>query len=1767
MKKRKNIGKHLRPSTSKVDTKKMLFVSSLIMGASMIGFSNLNVNADVNKVSNLNAEVEQMKYTKANGNKYLIGKINVLEWFNENGNNYAKVLEETPKMYLENIKSGERHNVYISHLENSYYYFDKNMEGLNESDYKFVVEQANKNNFKEGSIVTKNPYFANEVNKEQALDKSTINISGNILRLKKSSVNLNAVIDSFEYKLASNRKYFIGKVNVLDWVKENDKYIPYSLEETPNMYLENIDTGEKHNVYISHINSSFYYFDINAETLSKGHYQFVVEQKDKGKFSEEGSNFEKRPYFANEISTEQNIGENEINIDENKVTIGKKVTHLNAVVEQMDYRLASNSKYLIGKLNALEWFKQNGKDRAKVLNKVPKMYLENIKTGEKHNVYISYLSNSYYYFDINVNGLGDGEYRFLVEQADKNEFPEGSTVSKNPYFASEVKKSQNVEEKELSIDENIITIGKKVTHLNAVVEQMEYRLSGNRKYVIGKLNALEWFKKGDKDLAKSLSKTPNMYIENIKSGEKESVYISHIENSYYYFDKNLDGYKNGEYRFLVEQADKDEFPEGSIVSKNPYFATEVLKNQSINNFKLDINENIFTISDGKQEKIEEKKQEKPEDKKEVPEKKEELNKEEANSKVNEVINKLNERITENEIEELKKKYTEESINKYKEKVIEIKKLVDEIKEGINELPKEKNKENEDQLNYYENTLKELEEREKNLNRDNVLVEKKEELNKEEVNSKVEELNDKLNGRIAENEIEELKKKYTEESINKYKEKINEIKNLLEEEKEKIKAISKEKIKENEEKLKNSENTIKELLEREKNLNKEDILVTKEEDVIKKIELNNITDVKLFERADGNSFWVTVLDHKPTNLGDYYVKVTLNNKVLNLRVNNIELENGKYKITSDHGLSFVLGENTIQNKDIKTVKGYDENKKNIYSNIQKLLPYYNLETIVKEGNKLENTNILNSSKIVRAIPLNQKEVASSKNVKEGNANKVMVEFENNQINYYNLESLGNFESLKEYNIVFGENKKVLYTPEVGVNNDNINSIVNEVKEEYKRVSYLEDDKIFNSLKPNIRSLDKLTKKNEMKKTLGREVSDEEVLREVKKETMEKLSYKDFFKSIQDNIEEILNTIIANNENSFSENIDREGIKNKLLENKEKVLLGLTYIERLYNLKYDNINLGKLILYNPEFFSNKKVDMIDYLIKLGSLNYLEYKIDTANNNFKSKMSVLNANTLTEFLENTKNRLEPNISMNDWYKKASGAYFVERASKEKPNEEYLIYNKLKKYDQKYILPLLNVTKNKIYVITTVTTMNLGMIDTYVDQNLTGNEYDRMFKEFETKAKNAGDKQAGFLDFWFRVSDKTTHSNLISNRLVMDSLRLYNKDKYVNAKDTWSKELGESADKGVTELITPMGLYRPFFTADGQADGIGVNMFLAKALEDRGLTTYSHELTHLFDKTVVLNNNGRRDGVGVEFYARGMYETYEGIQEPILNLNLIFKDPEGGYRNKTPNRFKKEADLKTYMNGIFDVLYTLDYLEAENIVRKDVNTKKLYFNKIEEKADKRNADTGSHTIDSFRNITEEEASKLNNVNDLVDNDAVVSRYEYKGINRVGDARTNDYYTINMFSPIYAGIQNENGASGDVTMRRTFYELMAEFGYKGGAVPYISNQYKNEAKANGQKLSDTFILNKIFAGRYTNLKDFKKKMFERRINKLDQLKEIDITLDGRNIHVDSNTLKELMKEAVEKDIVRLKANQKPINVNNLKSEIYKKYLEITDEFNESIYK
>jgi len=429
---------------------------------------------------------------------------------------------------------------------------------------------------------------------------------------------------------------------------------------------------------------------------------------------------------------------------------------------------------------------------------------------------------------------------------------------------------------------------------------------------------------------------------------------------------------------------------------------------------------------------------------------------------------------------------------------------------------------------------------------------------------------------------------------------------------------------------------------------------------------------------------------------------------------------------------------------------------------------------------------------------------------------MIKFDDNTVEYYNLENLGKFKQFKEYDINLN-GEKILYTPELGIENSKTKEVVNEIKKQFEKVNFFEDKKIFEILNPRIKALDKIKKRNEMKKQLGREVSDEELLKELQKITLEKMSYKNSFDNIQKNIDDILNTLLINNQNIITNNMSLEKVKKKLVDNKEKVLLGLTYIDRLYNLKYSNINLKNLIIYYPEFFG-KKVDIIDFLIMVGDMQYLEYKLDATPATFRKKFNyIFKEQMISEFLENMKNIFDPKLSINDWFKKASNAYIEEQKSEYNNNLEYQIFNKLKKdSEQKYLLPLLNVSENSIYAITTVTTTTFGIVDAYVDRDGTQVEKEKQLREFKEKLRETAKRQATFLDFWFRISNKDTHHNLISNRIVMDSLRIFNKNPYANARDTWSKEYGTQASKGVSEFVAPFDFYREFFVADGEANGL---------------------------------------------------------------------------------------------------------------------------------------------------------------------------------------------------------------------------------------------------------------------------------------------------------------------------------------------------------------
>ena len=795
--------------------------------------------------------------------------------------------------------------------------------------------------------------------------------------------------------------------------------------------------------------------------------------------------------------------------------------------------------------------------------------------------------------------------------------------------------------------------------------------------------------------------------------------------------------------------------------------------------------------------------------KDKPQPKLKLNKTNLNNKLKEVEDLAKgKELTEN----LKKDKTEESIRKYIEEYSKIVSNLNSVKDNISKLGEDKTSENESKLNQY---IRELDNIKNSLgNLDNILKVKeqpKPKIDKTNLNNKQKEVEDLVKGREL---TENLKKDKTEESIRKYNEEYSKIVSNLNSVKDNISKLGEDKTSENESKL---NQYIRDLDNIKNSLgNLDNILKVKEEKIEKKVEFNNISSIKLFQNSPYGESWVTILENIPTNINDYFIKIESNNhRPIILGVNKIERVGNKYKIYGEN-IEYILGENDLKTKDITKIKGYQNDKSNIYNNIIKLIPYYNLETVIEIGNKVNNSSVLNNKKINSIIPLKDKEVSSSEEVRNGLSNKVMIKFDDNTVEYYNLENLGKFKQFKEYNINLN-GEKILYTPELGIENSKTKEVANEIKQQFEKVNFLEDKKIFEILNPRIKALDKIKKRNEMKKQLGREVSDEELLRELQKITLEKMSYKNSFDNIQKNIDDILNTLLINNQNIITNNMSLEKVKKKLIDNKEKVLLGLTYIDRLYNLKYSNINLKNLIIYYPEFFG-KKVDIIDFLIMVGDMQYLEYKLDATPATFRKKFNyIFKEQTIPEFLENMKNIFDPKLSINDWFKKASNAYIEEQRSEYNNNLEYQIFNKLKKdSEQKYLLPLLNVSENSIYAITTVTTTTFGIVDAYVDRDGTQVEREKQLKEFKEKLRETVKRQATFLDFWFRISNNDTHHNLISNRIVIDSLRIFNKNPYANARETWSKEYGTQASRGVLEFVAPFDFYREFFVADGEANGL---------------------------------------------------------------------------------------------------------------------------------------------------------------------------------------------------------------------------------------------------------------------------------------------------------------------------------------------------------------
>ncbi|MBF9682438.1 G5 domain-containing protein [Streptococcus pseudopneumoniae] len=747
---------------------------------------------------------------------------------------------------------------------------------------------------------------------------------------------------------------------------------------------------------------------------------------------------------------------------------------------------------------------------------------------------------------------------------------------------------------------------------------------------------------------------------------------------------------------------------------------------------------------------------------------------------------------------------------------------------------------------------------------------------------------------------------------------------------------------------------------------------------------------------------------------------------------------------------------------------------------------------------------------------------------------------------------------------------------------------------RSVDFLHDSKLKAQLEPTYDPRDITLRKIFLRKTQPN-ITDQEVKDMLRIEYLQKLSIQESFDQTKRQAESSFKKIASHTLGIIGDTPkNRSKVKQELEQYKEQILLGLSYINRFYNIQFGDTNIRDILAFNPSSFGNKTMTALASLKKLGSMSYEEMKLTNSPQTFTKYLSTITGKaSLKEFLDSNR-QLFMSDDADTWLKKSSQAMIVEKPSKENPSAHVGLYSKLtagekdprkQEANMAAILGLLNVKEPNVYVISNMATITYGNIGSYIDTSLAQSnptKYQAELARVKSLIEKAAVQQANYVDTLYRITKPENRDKLLTNRLIIDTMKKYTSNPNAQIDSTWSPATGSGADKGVDQFMTPMNYYSPVSKVGAEANGLGVRYFIDRVLDDRGSATYSHEMTHLLDRTVLFNNHGRRDGTAAEFYARGIFEnSYNPEKDTYFNLNFVYDESDkDGFYNKTPDRFKTAEDLQSYMKGSFDVLYTLDYLEAEATKNLTDEEKTKYFKKIvpisspfRRWIDYRNtAVKPTHKSEEIQALTLEDAKNLTDIDSLIDNHILVNRYIIAGFKDKGKIAPNGYYTVDMFDTIYGVSQNDSGMSGDITFRKQAFELMAALGYYEGFVPYVSNQFKEEAEAEGVPLSDKYIFDKILGKTYA---EFKKEQINERVEKLGKLTPITINYNGKEEVIDSKEkLQELMNKAVKEELAQIKAGNTTAQkfmfietpVQKLKKAIYKAYLKDSDDFRQSIY-
>lgn len=848
----------------------------------------------------------------------------------------------------------------------------------------------------------------------------------------------------------------------------------------------------------------------------------------------------------------------------------------------------------------------------------------------------------------------------------------------------------------------------------------------------------------------------------------------------------------------------------------------------------------------------------------------------------------------------------------------------------------------------------------------------------------------------------------------------------------------------------------------------------------------------------------------------------------------------------------------------------------YYNMEKILPFYNKELLVYYGNKIATDDKLNTVRLLDVVPMKDKDVVADVYAEKANINKIMLHYADGTVDYKTVSYLEDFKNnhVVEYTI---SGTDLIYTPESFLNDRS--ALVND---------------LVSSLSSVVLDSDAMKAVINYPTTLNADTQTGTV-----KDFYFGESYDQVMANLESNVRKLL-VASLNGQGQASETY----IKEKILNNKEAFVLGLTYLNRWYDINFGEMNTKDLTIFEPDFFGNDAASALDMILAIGNGGYDVLRAHNNVTTFSSAMAKQTAKaSVFDLVESYRKLFLPNMTDNEWFKQTTKAYIVESksqvaeaAAKQDAAEKHskyalAVYDRITNPNWAYrqmLLPLLTLPQEDIFIISNLNTMAIGSYEHYVEDYSTTENRDKVRQMVDLAAQRQRDNA----DFWYKILDETNRDKLFGSLLNNEGYMMFGPD-------------GKKAYRNLTaEVDAIQDFYGPInkwyrehsSIKTAYADGKETYYITYDMLGDYGTTLYSHEMVHNQDGSTYLHGYGRRIGQGMEVYADGLLQNVSSLDKMILGFNAFFTDDVANRVHVADpvERFSNEADFNAYFHNQFDALYLLDYLEGMAILGKSDDLKKDWLRKIDNYYVQTNG-VNTHAGNNARELTDAEVASLKTFEDLIDN-SIIDYRQYFGLS--GGAKTltkewsrNGYHSVPMFAANYSALSNPYGSPGDIMFRRIAFELIAAKGYTEGFIPYASGQLSDYAMSQGSTIydtwnkkdtgliTDTHVLNQVFKGQYATWEEFKKAMFAERVEKAEAGKlkpftmqyELGVANSTKEVTVTTYAqLQALMEEAMEADtngrIFYSTNNVNLSRVHALKVKVYQALMNITDDFKTSIF-